>query len=378
MRADKVGVVLMNEGGAVCADDVEDVLYRQLMSSNRTPIPVHAFLRTRIARLLARFRGARARVGYEQIGGTCPQNQRTQEQARKLHARLNDRFGISLGVQFRTYVAALRADGGFACTLERMRQDGIDRVILLPMYPQSGESTTAMMLRNWRAAEVAQGLSPRLLTSVVPPFGERPGFIQAVSERIDEALQRFPPHVRESVPLVFSAPAMPLRDLKKHRDPFCTHVHATARAIMAYRSSVDRGRPSHVAFQKRDGIGRPLSPTLEDRLEQLADDGNAAVLIVPVGTVSDHVGTLYGLDIELREKATEMGFERFEVTNGLNAHALFVDALADSVSEQLRSAPVQSREEAVSVPKAREAGISGIEMLLASELASAHNRSKAA
>ncbi len=377
-RGDKVGVVLMSEGGADRAEDVEAVLYRRISNLESLPVALPEFLWTRVARIVARRRADHIRVGYEQIGGTCPQNQRTRDQAQRLQARLNDRFGTSLGLKYRTYIATLAAEGGFQTTLAELNQDGVDRVVLLPLYPQVGRSTTDAMVRNWHATEKAAGSSRRMPTAVVPAFGEHSLFVQSVSERIDEALQRFPRHVRKSVPLVFSAPATPRRNLTKHRDPYLKNVQTTARTVMAHRSRADAGRPFHVAFHQRHDIGKPIGPSREDKLEQLVEDGHAAVLIVSVGTISDRVETLYGLDFELRQTATAMGFERFEVTNGLNTHTLFIDALAKSVAAQLRAVQIPSDEDAVSRPVVRRNEVIDIEMLLASEISPAHNRSKAA
>jgi len=68
---------------------------------------------------------------------------------------------------------------------------------------------------------------------------------------------------------------------------------------------------------------------LTNELKLLADEGRKNVLAIPIAFVSDHVETVFELDIEIRHEAEEAGIERFEVMTGLNDHPLFIEALVD-------------------------------------------------
>jgi ferrochelatase len=61
------------------------------------------------------------------------------------------------------------------------------------------------------------------------------------------------------------------------------------------------------------------------------------VLVIPIAFVSDHVETVFELGIEVRHQATEAGIEQFEVTEGLNEHPSFIEALADVTFGQIRA-----------------------------------------
>jgi protoporphyrin/coproporphyrin ferrochelatase len=90
-----------------------------------------------------------------------------------------------------------------------------------------------------------------------------------------------------------------------------------------------------VAFQSKVGPGEWLSPSTPEKLEELAEEGHDAVLVIPIAFVTDHIETSYELDIEVREEAEEAGIEHYEVTSGLNCHPLFIESLAEATMAQL-------------------------------------------
>ncbi|NBB72322.1 MAG: ferrochelatase, partial [Bacteroidetes bacterium] len=170
----------------------------------------------------------------------------------------------------------------------------------------------------WNALEEA-GEIPEWPTTTVVEYAANPKFIQSLSERIDEGLQRFPSEVRDDVHLLFSAHGTPLKEMTDRRDPYCCLVHSTVEQVMRHR---DFDRPFHSAFQSKVGPVNWLAPSTPDKLEELADAGHTSVLVVPVAFVTDHIETSFELDIEVREEAEEFGIEHYEVTSGLNSHPL--------------------------------------------------------
>ena len=348
---DTVGVVLMNLGGPTCIADVEPFLYNLFMDPAIIDIPLPRGMRDRLCRFIARKRAVIVGKDYEQIGGCSPLNRHTAEQARALEGRLNDRFGPLTGVRFRTYTAMRYWQPTSEQAAQQMARDGVDKVVLLPLYPQYSKTTTGASLVYWKALE-EKGEIPAWPTSFVYEYAAHPKLVQALSERIDEGLQRFPATVRDRVHLVFSAHGTPLKELARRGDPYCCLVHSTVQQVMGHREPHDPGRPFHVAFQSKVGPAKWLTPSTPDKLEQLADDGHTAVLVVPVAFVSDHVETAYELDIEVREGAHHNGIEHFEVTSGLNCHPLFIEALAECVAAQVNPASISRGDGADALPAA--------------------------
>jgi len=333
-RDDVVGVVLMNGGGPTEASAVPEFLYRRAMDPAAFDVPLPAPMRDALARFVAGKRAPRVARDYAQIGWASPLNRHTREQARAVEQRLNDRFGAATGARFRTYVATRYGDATSEAAAAEMTADGVTKVVLLPLYPQYARTTTGASVAYWKALEES-GEAPVWPTSLVYEYAAHPKYVQAISERIDEALRRLPREDRERAPLVFSAKGTPRADLMKRRDPYCCLVHATVQEVMRLRDAHDPGRTFRVAFQSGPATTKWLNPDTADTLVELAEEGHSAVVVVPVACVSDHVGTAFELDITVRERAHEAGIERFEVTTGLNCHPLFVEALAECVAAQV-------------------------------------------
>lgn len=327
-----VGVVLLNLGGPRESEETAPFLYNLFMDPAIIDIPVGGILRHWLCTLISKTRAKSVSEDYEAIGGGSPINRLTREQADSLEQHLNDQYGEVFGAEFRTYMAMRYWHPFSEEAAAQMEEDGVDRVVLLPLYPQYSKTTTGSSLVYWNELGEA-GEIPEWPTTEVKEYAAHPKYVQALSERIDEGLQRFPQEVRDEVELVFSAHGTPLKEMKERGDPYCCLIHSTVDRVMKLREG---DRPFHVAFQSKVGPGEWLTPSTPDKVEELAESGRDSVLLVPVAFVTDHIETAFELDIELREEAEEFGIEHFEVTSGLNCHPLFIQALTEVTAAQLR------------------------------------------
>jgi ferrochelatase len=212
-----------------------------------------------------------------------------------------------------------------------MREDGVNKVVLLPLYPQYSKTTTGSSLVYWHTLQ-RKGEIPTWATTGIFEYAANPKYVQAISERIDEALQRFPKKAREEVMLLFSAHGTPVKEMKERSDPYCCLIHSTVDRVMAHRG---HDRPFQVSFQSKVGPAEWLTPSTTDTIQRFAREGKKALLVIPVAFVTDHIETAYELDVQLRQQAEEGGITHFEVTSGLNCHPLFIEALGEAVVSQL-------------------------------------------
>jgi ferrochelatase len=213
-----------------------------------------------------------------------------------------------------------------------MADDGVDQVVLLPLYPHWSKTTSGSSIAYWHALEEA-GEIPSWPTTSVFEYAAHPKYVQAVSERIDEALQRFPSGLRDDVHLLFSGYGTSTREVTEHGDPYRCHLRTTVEEVMNLRED---DRAHDVAFQGGDGFTKWLSPSTSEVLERLGSGHAPPVLVVPISYLTDHVETHYELDIAVREEAEAAGIDHFEVSSGLNAHPLLVEALAEATVSQIR------------------------------------------
>lgn len=330
-EGDRVGVVLLGTGGPETLDDVESFLYNLYMDPVRVDLPVEGQLRHWLSLALSRYRAPSVRSEYELIGGGTPMTRLTHEQAESLQRHLDEQYGSSTGTEFRVYVA-MRYGPPFSEEARReMEADAIDKVVLLPLYPQYAQDTSGSVLAYWKALSTGAD-GPTWPTTSVTEFAANPKYVQAVSERIDEGLQRFPRDERGEVQLVFSAHGASRHENQDGRDPFCYHVQATVEEVMRHRG---KDRPFRIAFRETEGWGASLSPSTAEVLDTLAEAGRPPVLVVPISLVTDHVDTRYALDIETRATAHSLGIDQFEVASGLNTHPLLIEGLGEAVVSQL-------------------------------------------
>jgi len=326
-----VAVVLLNRGGPETLDDVEPFLYNSYMDPTRYDLPVGGRLRRWACQAAASYRAPSVREDYELIGGGSPLTRLTHEQSESLERHLNDTFGSPTGIEFRTYVAMRHWHPLSEAAAHQMVEDGVDRVVLLPLNPQYSKTSSGSSLARWKALEET-GEIPSWPTTTVVEYAANPKFVRALSERIDEGLQRFPRSRRDDVRLLFSAHGTALRDRERRKDPYCCLVHSTVEQVMRHR---DRDRVFRTAFQEASGFRNGLTPTTRDVLGEWAERDVESVLVVPVAFVTDHFETNYVLDIKVREAAEAAGIYHYEVTAALNTHPLFIEALGEATIAQL-------------------------------------------
>lgn len=330
---DVVGVVLLASGGPSRPEDVEPFLLNRYADPALATFPLPSVVRRLVCRVRARRRAAHLIRAYELIGGRSPLAQHTDEQRRLLGARLDDRLGARTGAAFRTYTAMRHWHPSTEDAVSAMAADGVTHVVLLPMGPHPSSTASGASLSRWSTV-AARAATPAWPTAVVDEFSTHPRYVQALAERVDEGLQRFPREIRDRVPVLFCAQG----DIHRDADRYCCHIHATVQAVGAARAGADPGRAMHVAFGEPLVRGRALAPQVREALAALADDGHDAVLVVPVSFVTDRIETAYDLDVVVRAQAAEVGLRHFEVSRGLNGHPLLVDALVDCVASTLTPA----------------------------------------
>ena len=354
---DVVGVVLLGLGGPSAPDEAVPFLFSRLMDPAEADLRLPRVLRSRVASVLARRRGRTLRKAFELIGGSSPLRRHASEQAIALERRLNDRYGAATGARYRTYVAMRHGAPSMEDAQRQMAEDGVTKTVLLPLQPQFAASMTGSALAHWTAS---LGGRESLPTALVSEYATHPKLVRALSERVEEGLQRFPREVRSSVQILFAAQGTPRRHLSQYDDPYCCHVEATVQAVLADRN--ETGRPVQIAYRRPLGGGEPRGLSLADALADLATDGSTSLMVVPVSYLSDRIETAFDLDVTARSEAADAGVTDFEVTGGLNCHPLLIDALAEAVAGRLLPSTFQgdgfaSEAPAPAAPRSRPASV---------------------
>ena len=324
VNVNKVGVVLFQLGGPDSLEAVEPFLYNLFCDPDIIDFPFARLAREPLARLVSSRRARRVQDHYVQIGGKSPILELTELQASRLESELRKTLEARVFVAMRYW---------HPLTEEAVRQvlsDHIQTLVLLPLYPQYSVVTTGSSLNEWqRKFPRSHAVDVR----IVRDYHTHPIYLEALAERIDEGLAEFRKtngsalRLPSDVHLLFSAHGVP-ESVIKAGDPYQAQIEATVRLV--------RGRgawpnPHSICYQSRSGPGRWLGPSLQEALQTLASSHSERVLVVPISFVSDHVETLYEINIEAREVAERLSIQQFHVTQGLNESPTFIRALADLV-----------------------------------------------
>ncbi len=225
--------------------------------------------------------------------------------------------------------------------LEGLRERGVVRLLVLPMYPQYSASTTATVfdeigrvLRGWRNLPEVRWIRG---------FHDDPGYVDALAQRIRAAWARDGRGER----LVMSFHGVPRRTLELG-DPYHCECHATAR-LLAERLGLARGEWV-VTFQSRFGKAQWLQPYTEPTLEQLARDGVRTVDVVCPGFVADCLETLEEIAMDCKGDFLSSGGGEYHYIPAVNERPDWVAALGSLVSRHLAGWPLA----ATADPQAKE------------------------
>jgi ferrochelatase len=218
---------------------------------------------------------------------------------------------------------------------------GAELAVALPLYPQWANATTRSSLRELRRV---WGTSRPLVE--VCTWHDHPGWLDAQAATVRDALARVPAELRDRRLVVFSAHGLPMSEVRKG-DPYPQYVEISARGV-AERCGLAPAE-WQVTYQSRVGPMKWLGPDTIEYLERHAR--GRAVVTVPIAFVSEHLETLYDLDILAKEAAEKGGAATYARAAAVGAREDFAAALAEIVHAAIAAQPTQTSG-APSVPAA--------------------------
>lgn len=317
----RTAVVLLQLGGPDSLQAVEPFLYNLFCDPDIIDLPLAFLFRKLLARRISRSRAPKVQKYYRYMGGKSPILPMTLRQAAALERALRERCDARV-------VVAMRYWHPMAGNVVRaLQEERIERVILLPLFPQFSRSTTGSSVNEWRRVCVRQGYAPEL--HVIEEYCEHPLYIAALVRNIRIALQRVPPDERGNVHLVFSAHGTPMK-LVRSGDPYQAQIMRTYAAVV---KGGGFGQSHTLCYQSKVGPQQWLGPSLVQTVARLAGEGVSHVLVVPLAFVTDHSETLWEINHEVRHEAVRQGIRYYDMSPALNASPLFIEALTDLVRQ---------------------------------------------
>jgi ferrochelatase len=312
-----LGIVLFQLGGPDTLEAIQPFLFNLFCDPDIIDFPFARIGRRPLARLISSTRAKKVEHHYSVIGGGSPIRRFTETQARALEGTMK-----RMGVPARCFVAMRYWHPFTSEAIAQLRAARCNEVVLLPLYPHYSSTTVGSSLNEWNRRFDAD-IPVRLVQS----FYRDERYLDALIEKIDEALGRFPASRRPEI--VFSAHSLPQSIIDKG-DPYQRQIQETVALLIARGGWSNRHR---LCYQSKVGASKWLQPSLHRTLRDLSAEGVRDICVVPVSFVSDHVETLGEIDHEAREEAAGLGIRQFEMMSGLNDSPKFIEALAHLVLE---------------------------------------------
>ena len=325
----RTAIVLFNLGGPDDLASVEPFLVNLFSDREIIELPLGAALQPLMARLIAKLRGPSVRRNYARIGGGSPQLRITREQASALEYRLNDALDSG---PFRVFVAMRYSRPSSEDALEAIAAAGIRRIVTLTLFPHYSKATTGSSRNEFdRALRKPAWHAMRFHVTHIDRYPDDARYLDAMADTVARAWNAIPADRRERTVVLFSAHGLPQKFIDDG-DPYVTHIEATRRGILDRLKIPNR---ELLAYQSRTGPVKWLGPGTEETLTALGRDGVTDVLVVPLSFVSDHIETLYEVDLLFADAARQAGITGYYRPAALNTSPLFIDALAGLVLTHL-------------------------------------------
>jgi ferrochelatase len=266
------------------------------------------------------FRPARSAAKYRRIWDDrtgSPLLHYTRRQVEELQNQLPGvpvRFGMQVG------------NPSVASVVGEMIRGGVDRLIVLPMYPQYSATTTASATDVLFGALTKERRVPAL--RIVPPYYAHPAYLDAQAAIIREELARlsWQPDYH-----LLSFHGIPIR-YAQAGDPYATHVQRTTAGLIERLGWPDDRWAR--TFQSLFGREEWLKPYTEDTLVKLAKQGVRRVFVATPGFTADCLETLDEIGHEAHEVFLKAGGEKLHQCPCLNDHPAWIAAMRQIVTEE--------------------------------------------
>lgn len=253
---------------------------------------------------------------YRAIGGKSPLLEITRAQAAGIEERVAD---VSC------YVGQKHAAPFITDAVLQMAEDGIDEAVGLVLAPHFSSMSVGDYERRARAAAGAAGWPGQL--QMIESWHLEPAFIDLLSDRVQDALDRMSENARSDAVVVFTAHSLPTSIVEKG-DPYPDQLQETADAVAA-KAGLSRWQ---IGWQSAGRTSVPwIGPDLLEVMVELASKSVPGIVVCPCGFVADHLEVLYDVDIEAKELSADLHLE-LERTTSPNDDPRFLDVLAGVVS----------------------------------------------
>ena len=317
----KTGVLLVNLGTPDSTSWWDIRRYLKEFLSDRRVIEVNPIIWQIILNLfILTFRPSKTAHAYKKIwrkeSNESPLLYFTRNQAQKLKEKIgNKKIIVDFAMRYGNPSIKLK--------LNLLKDEGCEKIIILPLYPQYAAATTATVCDEVYRSLMKMRWQPSL--QIIPHYESNPEYINALVNSIENKIQsiNWKPDL-----IISSYHGIPKKYFDKG-DPYHCYCHKTTRLMKERYSSID----IQTTFQSRFGPQEWLTPYTDKTLEILPEKGVKNLLVICPGFASDCVETLEEIDIQGRESFLKNGGENFDLISCLNDNSDHINLFENLVKK---------------------------------------------
>ena len=314
----KTGVLIINLGTPDSTNWFDIRKYLKEFLSDKRVIEVNPMIWQIILNLfILTFRPSKTAKAYKEIWmkeeNMSPLLYYTQKQSEKISNSVSTK---NLIIDF----AMRYGNPSIKSKIYRLKEQGCENLIILPLYPQYAAATTATVCDEVYRTLMKMRWQPSL--KIIPHYESDPLYIDALVNSINRKINEisWKPDL-----IIASYHGIPKKYFDKG-DPYQCYCHKTTRLMKEKFLKID----IQTTFQSRFGPQEWLSPYTDKTLEILPSKGIKKLLIICPGFASDCVETLEEINIQGRESFLKNGGEKFDLIPCLNDssdHILLLEKL---------------------------------------------------
>ncbi len=323
-KSESTGILLVNLGtpDEPTTSAVRKYLRQFLSDSRVVEIPRLVWLPILYALVLPK-RPANSAENYKKIWSEkngSPLLHFSKRQAKLLQQEMESRFSGPVNVKLAMRYGKPDIETG----LNELREKGMQRLLVLPLYPQYSATTTATtfdfiasVFKRWRNIPEYRFISQ---------YHDNPAYIDALANSVKEHWQQN----GQSEMLLMSFHGLPKRNLDLG-DPYFCHCQKTGR-LLAEKLGLKNDQ-WQLTFQSRFGKAEWLKPYTETILKELPSKGIKSIDVICPGFPADCLETLEEIDGENRDYFLEAGGQNYRYISALNDAPQHIHALADLIQQ---------------------------------------------
>ena len=321
----KTGILLVNLGTPDSTSWFDIRKYLKEFLSDKRVIEVNPIIWQVILNLfILTFRPSKTAKAYKEIWmkdiDMSPLKYYTEMQTKKLKTKLeSEKIVVDYAMRY--------GNPGIKKKIIKLKNDGCENLIILPLYPQYAAATTATVCDEVYRSLMDMRWQPSL--QIIPHYESEPMYIDALINSINKKISEinWKPDL-----IIASYHGIPKKYFDKG-DPYQCYCQKTSRLITDKFKKI----PIKTTFQSRFGPQEWLQPYTDKTFEALPREGKKSILVICPGFSSDCVETLEEILIQGKESFLKSGGENFDLIPCLNDNDDHINLINNLVSNYLKN-----------------------------------------